>query len=432
MKEQASPSGFRLTRRIGLIGPGVVYGLTVLGTGDIVSNSVAGASYRYDLIWALGMALVFRYVWVNTSAKYVLVTGESLLTGYGRVGRWVPWVVIAAFFPLRHLTNLYLILMMGSSAHMLFPLPLAWSGEIWACLFTVLGFAMAFWGGYPAIESFCKVLVGVMGASLVVAAFLSDPDPADILRGTFIPTLPQTQGLYSSVLIVLALIGTEAGSIANLTYAYFISERGWTGVSYLKHQRVDLAVGALCLFMMGALLQVAAAGVIHPLGVDVENPEDLGEIFWRTQGSLGLLVFALGLWGSAFSSFIGLNTGHALILTDVCRTFVPSLKRVREMEGYSPKRDPIYRVMIAFWSFAPVYIVFIGTRTVWLVLITAAFGAMLIPILGLSLLKITNDRKLLGNYRNGWATNSILLILVSIALYFSYRNGLNLWRDLFS
>ncbi len=57
---------------------------------------------------------------------------------------------------------------------------------------------------------------------------------------------------------------------------------------------------------------------------------------------------------------------------------------------------------------------------------------MLIPILGLSLLKITNDRKLLGNYRNGWATNSILLILVSIALYFSYRNGLNLWRDLFS
>jgi len=431
--EKSTPSiRSRLKQKLGFIGPGVVYGLAVLGTGDIVSNSAAGASYRYSLIWALGMALIFRYVWVNTSAKYVLITGESLLTGYGRVARWVPWVVIAAFFPLRHMTNQYLILMMGSAAHMLWPLPLAWSAEIWACLFTFLGFAIAFWGGYPSIESLCKILIGIMGVSLVAAALMSNPDPADILHGIFIPTLPQTQGLYSSILIVLALIGTEAGSIANLTYSYFIQEKGWKGASYLKRQRVDLAVGALCLFIMGGLLQIAAAGVIHPLNIQVENPEDLGEIFWRTQGNLGLFVFALGLWGSAFSSFVGLNTGHALILTDLCRN-LPSLKRVREMKDYSPKKDPIYRTMIAFWSFAPLYIIFTTeTKTVWLVLITAAFGAMLIPILGLSLLKITNDRELLGDYRNGWVTNIVLLTLISLAMYFGYQNGLNLWEDLFS
>ena len=147
------------------VGPGLVYALTVLGTGDIVSNTAAGASYGYRLIWALGMTLIFRYVWVNVSAKYVLVTGESLLKGYGRVGPWVPLIVLLSFFPIRHFANQYLILMMGLSAHMLFPLPTEWSSQIWACLFTAVGFAMMFWGGYPAIEAFCKVLVGIMGGS---------------------------------------------------------------------------------------------------------------------------------------------------------------------------------------------------------------------------------------------------------------------------
>ena len=68
-----------------LLGPGFVYVLTVLGSGDIVSNSAAGAGYGYALIWALLVTLVFRFVWVNISAKYVLVTGESLLQG--RCGR---------------------------------------------------------------------------------------------------------------------------------------------------------------------------------------------------------------------------------------------------------------------------------------------------------------------------------------------------------
>ncbi len=151
------------SRWTGTIGPGFVYALTVLGTGDIVSNSAAGASYGYSLIWALAMVLVFRYVWVDPSAKYVLVTGESLLSGYGRVSRLVPWLVLLSFFPIRHFTNQYLILMMGISAHMLFPLPTEWSFQIWASLFTFLGFAIVFWGGYAVIESFCKVLVGIMG-----------------------------------------------------------------------------------------------------------------------------------------------------------------------------------------------------------------------------------------------------------------------------
>ncbi len=289
---------------------------------------------------------------------------------------------------------------------------------------------MMFWGGYPTMESFCKVLIGFMGGSLLVAALLSDPDPTAILQGAFIPSLPQAHGLYSVLLILMALIGTEAGSTGNLTYAYFILEKGWTGASHLRQQRLDLLLGVICLLVMGALVQIAAAGVIYPLGIQVKDPEDRGRIFSETQGTLGLLVFGLGLWGASFSSFIGLNIGHALVFTDFFRSAVPGFKRpLKPGEEYSAKKDPVYRCMIVLWTFAPLYIVFSDTQIIWLVLTVTAFPVLLIPVLGLSLLKITNDSRLVGEHRNGWFTNAILILMVVVALVIACLHGPDLWRS---
>ena len=414
------------------LGPGFVYALTVLGTGDLVSNSAAGAGYGYALIWALGLTLVFRFVWVNTSAKYVLVTGESLLTGYARLGNWVVWIVLIAIIVLRHFYNLYQILMMGSAADLLFHLPTEWSMAIWAFFFTFAGFALMYWGGYPAIELFCKVLIGLMGGALVVAALLSHPDPAGIVRGMFVPTIPGTQGLYSALFVLMALIGTEAGSMTNLTYAYFIREKGWRGVSHLKQQRFDLAFGIVCVFLMGTLLQIAAAGTIHPLGIELEGAEDLVRIFSEALGVVGLVIFGLGLLGAAFSTFVGATAGYGLIITDICRSFIPRFKRPSNSgdEAKDVKRDPIYRWSLIIWSFSPLYIVFTDVRPIWLVLMVSSVVVVLIPVLALTLLKITNDKSLMGKYKNGWFTNTVMILLVLLAVYFTFLNGIDLWNQL--
>lgn len=271
----------------------------------MVSNAAAGAIYEYHLIWALGMTLAFRFVWVNTSAKYVLVTGESLITGYGRAGKWVPWIFLVAVIMARCLYMSYSMLLMGDTANILLPLPFSYSIQIWTCFFTLLGFCMTFWGGYLIVESFCKVLVGIMGGSLIIATFLSKPDPVAVFSGTFAPNLPDAQGLYSAILIIIAMIGIEVGSTANLNYAYFIQEKGWRTVAYLKRQRFDLAIGMATMFFMGALMQIAAGATIHPLGIEPINSKDLARIFSETLGEIGRVVFALGLWGASFSTFLG-------------------------------------------------------------------------------------------------------------------------------
>ncbi len=143
------------TRAKGRLGPGLVFFFTAMGPGTFLTSAVAGATYGYSLLWALALALLFRFVWVNTAASYVLVTRESLLQGYARMGRWLVWTALVVTIVVRHSSNLYTILLMGNAAHLLLPLPTPASGAIWSVGLTVLGVVMMVWGGYRLIERVC-------------------------------------------------------------------------------------------------------------------------------------------------------------------------------------------------------------------------------------------------------------------------------------
>ncbi len=428
--DQDSTAGRRGWKGWASLGPGLVFLAAMTGPGSILSNAAAGASYGYDLIWALALALWFRYVWVNASARYVLVTGESLLQGYARMGRWLVWTVLVAGVVVRHSTNLYTILLMGNAVHALIPLPFPASGAIWTLFFSLLGFAMMFWGGYPAMERACRLLVAIMASWLVAAALLSRPQPARILWGALVPWIPPTEGTYSAVLLLTAMIGAQVGTLSNLTYAYFIGEKGWRGPSSIKKQRFDLLSSFGCRFFMGALLQVAAAGTLRPLGIRPETAGDLLRIFSETVGVIGAISFGLGLWAVCFSNFVGGTAGYALILRDICRRFVGRLAKPGGAAEEPAGKDPVYRWFVAVLGLSPLYVVLTKAEPVALALTVRSLVVVLIPILGAALLVLTNDKALMGRHRNGWLSNLAMSLMLLISLYLTGRNGLELWRRL--
>lgn len=418
----ATSTSLSLFTRLKRLGPGFVYALTVLGTGDLVSNSAAGAGYGYSLIWAVALTLVFRFAWINVSAKYVLVTGESLIQGYARLGRWVVWLILVGVLINGHINIMTQLVMTGSAADVLFHLPTPWSAKIWSLSFILVAFAMAFWGGYRTVEIFCKILIAIMGGSLVVVAILSKPDPIGIAQGMLVPSLPQSDGLYSSLFIVMALIGTGAGSTTNLTYAYFIHAKGWRNISFLKQQRLDLIFGVFCMFAMGALLQVAAAATVHPLGIRLEDANDLVKIFSEVQGTVGTIIFGLGLWGASFSTMIGVTIGYAFVVTDIVEFLFPRFKESSKNREQGVRNHPVFRACVIFFSFSPLYILFTGVQPVWLILLVNSIVVLMIPVLTPALLKISNDKNLMGRYKNNWLTNCILTLLVLVAIYLTYKN----------
>jgi Mn2+/Fe2+ NRAMP family transporter len=399
----------------------------MLGPAGLVSNVTIGATQGYRLLWVLALVLSLRFVWLSTAARYVLVSGESLLSGFARLGRWIPWSVFTSLLVSRHLSNLYKVLLMGAAAQILLPLPGNWGAVVWSLVFVTAGFALMT-RRVKTLDRWCRPMIASMGLALIIATALSHPDFPALIRGLFLPLIGGGKGGYGAVLLITALIGAEAGAVDNASYTYFLSQRGWAVNSFLRRQRLDLLMSLGCVFAMDAMLQIAAAGTLLPTHLVPHKAEDLVPVFSAALGVAGRVIFAFGLWAVCFSGFVAGTTGSSLIAADIwvnSRLFKqpePPLSAL-PADGKSAK---IRFYLIAFWSFSPLYVLLTHVQPVWLVLVVSSLKALLIPGMAIALLIISNDRRRLGEYRNGPFTNAALGLLTLSTLYLSVRNAVEL------
>lgn len=372
-------------------------------------------------------ALVARFVIVDATARYVMVTGESLLAGFGRVSRWIALSWFAVTVLTRHLSALTKLVILGSAAHLVFPLPTRHSIAIWGISSWVAAFALVYWGRYRLFEKLCKPLAVVMGCCMVVAAILSRPDPADLVRGALTPVLPMGQGLYSPALVVMAVMSAATASFGNLKYSAYVHEKGWRDVSFLPNQRRELLLSMCGMFCMLAMIQIAAAGALKPRGIEVGKLEDLIPIFADVLGYGGRTILGLTLWSIVFTSALG-ETGYGIMISDVYYRFIrrsPAFTQRNQAAG----EMPAFRWMVLYVFLSPLYAVFTGWTPIGLVLVKAASNVLVLPIAILAVLRLTADKRIMGAHANGWVTNFVLGLTTLVALYLGCRGVIELWAS---
>ena len=407
------------------LGPGIVFALTVVGMGDFVANASLGATHGYAFLWLLVLSVVFRFVWLDTSARYVLVTGEALVDGFARMGRPVVYALFIVAPLLCHLTNLARVVLVGQAAQLLVPLPGAHGAAWYSLAFTAIALAVVLRGGYPWLETLCKWLIAALGAGLLAAAILSGPDPALIARG-LVPSVPKGVDTRATLLMVTALIGTEAGSMTNLTYTSFLREKGWRDASALPLQRRDLLFSVAAILVVGLLTQIAATNTLHGQNVRLEDARDLSRIIADHLGEAGLGIFAIGLWGKIFSSSVGVTTGYSLIITDIGRRYVPGLTRsasARDAAGQRSDRDPMFRWTAALLLISPLYVLLTDWTPVTIVLIGQSAMVVMIPVLSFGLVWLTRSRARMGEYVSGPLRTALLLLMTLVSLWILWRNA---------
>lgn len=410
------------------ISPGAVFVLSTVGPQDLVSNAAMGASYGYSALWAFVLILVVRFAVLESSARYVVVTGESLLSGYQRAGRWVPWMIFVALILKRHLSNMSQLLLLGAFAHLLVPLPFAASPKIWSIALWTLGFVLMFWGRYEAVRKISKPLVAFLGAPLLAVAVLSKPSAAGIASG-FWPQLPADRGPYAFLFLLMSLVGSSAGSMGNLKYAAFVHETGWRTSEVLKKQRLDLIVSVSAIFVMGALIQIAAAAVLRPAGAAVVEVEDMVPIFSTFLGYAGRLVLGAGILAAVFNVYLGTNTGYSMVVADIWHNCIR--KRAETEISVTQSRLPAYRWCLLWFCLSPVYVLFTNWKPVWITLVGTALVVPLLPLVLLVLLRLNNDKRLLGAHANGLVANTVLIAAAVAACLLAWQNAVDFWgRDL--
>ena len=69
------------------LGPGLLFAGAAIGVSHLVQSTRAGADFGLGLLWALLLVNFFKYPFFQFGPRYALATGESLLSGYAKLGR---------------------------------------------------------------------------------------------------------------------------------------------------------------------------------------------------------------------------------------------------------------------------------------------------------------------------------------------------------
>ena len=426
LQPSSTPQGASPARKLWhAVGPGLVFVLSSTGPRDLVSNSIAGATAGAGLAWIVVLSILARIVILDASARYVLVTGDSLLGGVGKAGKGPAWLWFLATIFRRHAQSLVRVTLLGTAANFVFPLPDPYGVPFWGTLSWLGGFAVMYWGRYPAVERLSRLLALLLGSCLVAAVVLSRPDPARLLSEAFHPVMPMASGTFSATLVCISIISSSLGSLGNLSYSAFIHEKGWRSLRQLQVQRWDLVISMAGMMMMLLFIQIAAAGALRPHGLQVNKVEDLAPIFAQVLGHSGGIVLGVLLWGIVFSSHVTATTGNALMLTDVWTRFIrPSHDPLAAAVPLVNR--PFYKFTVIYMCLSPLYVFATAWTPIGLVLAYGVISLMALPAITGMLLWLTADRRTMGEYVNGLFSNSVLLLTIAAALFLSWQSLLEL------
>ena len=85
----------RISNLLKTIGPGILFASTCIGVSHLVQCTRAGAAFGFALVPFVIAANVFKYPFFEFGSRYANATGESIIDGYKRLGKWMLWAYFA-------------------------------------------------------------------------------------------------------------------------------------------------------------------------------------------------------------------------------------------------------------------------------------------------------------------------------------------------
>jgi manganese transport protein len=388
------------------IGPGAVVAAAFIGPGTVTTATLAGATYGYDLLWALTFSLLATLVLQEMAARLGLVTGDGLGEAIRRrftrpVARLVAVsLVIAAigFGNAAYETGNLLGAGLGAEA--------VWGGapRTWAIGAGVVAFLLLRTGSYQAVEKVLVSLVALMAVTFLVTAALVRPPVGPLLFGLFTPTLPSGAGM----LYVAGLVGTTVVPYNLFLHAAAVRER-WAGPEDLPAARLDLGITIFVGALVSMAIVATSAAMAGRAGVgEIASAADMAGQLEPLLGRGAGIFFAIGLLAAGLTSAITAPLAAAYATAG-------ALGWPRDLNDM--------RLRAVWMIVLSVGIVFagLGVRPVPAILFAQVANGILLPAIAVFLLLAVNDRRSMGDRANGVVMNVAGAVVVAVALGLGMR-----------
>ncbi len=152
------------------LGPGLLYAAVAVGVSHLVSSTTAGATYGFIMIGYMVLVCLVKYPTFLFGATYAAATGETLVEGYTRMGKWV--VVLFFFMQLFEYTFAISGVSVTTAAILrsVFDVETGIMLELGLVVSCMLIVAL---GRYAVLEDVTRVLVILFSIGTVIAAVIA-------------------------------------------------------------------------------------------------------------------------------------------------------------------------------------------------------------------------------------------------------------------
>jgi Mn2+/Fe2+ NRAMP family transporter len=265
-------------------------------------------------------------------------------------------------------------------------------------------------GSYKVVEKVFLVACMIYIA-YPVAAFMAGPKWDIVLKATVVPTFSTDSGY---IMTMIGMVGTTIAPWMQFYQQAAVVEKGITADQY-NFTRIDVILGCVMAIVVAFFIVVACAATIHTQGLHISTASDAALALKPLVGKHASTLFALGLLNASL---------FAACILPLSTTYY-----ICEGMGWESGIDKNFKSAPQFfWLFTVIIILSAliimipNAPLVGIMFISQVVNGAVLPFVLIFMLKLINDKQLMGRHANGpvfnyisWAT-VIIMITLTIAM----------------
>jgi Mn2+/Fe2+ NRAMP family transporter len=392
----------RLLAYIAILGPGMITANAGNDAGGIATFASVGADFGYSLLWLLIPITISLGIVQEMCARMGAVTGKGLadLIREQFGVRWTALIMLALLIANAGVTVSEFVGIAAASE--LFGI----SHYVSVPLAAVLVWFLIVKGSYKKVER-VFLLMSLVFLGYIVSAFLSRPNWTAVAIGL---VRPEFKLEYAFLFTFVAVIGTTISPYMQVYVQSSVVEKGVTPDDYTK-TKLDVWVGTIFAILIVFFIIVSTAATLHKAGIQVSSAEDAAHALRPLAGRYAQVLFGLGLFGASMLAAGVLPLATAYSISEALG-FEKGVSR-------SFREAPIFLGTFTFLVAVGAAIAIVpNLPLIRVLLVTQVINGLLLPIVLLAVLRLVNNRELMGRYVNGpiyniaaWLTAIVVTIL---------------------
>lgn len=401
----------RILAFLAVLGPGIIAASAGNDAGGVTTYSQAGAQYGYSLLWVMFLLTFSLSIAQEMGARMAAVTGKGL-ADLIREEFGVKTTIFAMLSLLVANIATTVAEFAGITAVVEMFAPPGWRYVVVPLVALVVWLLVA-QGTYKRVERIFLAMCLVYLAYVFAAFRVHHPPWPSVVAQTVFPDFRAVRPDAAYVQMVIALVGTTIAPWMQFYVQSSVRDKGLTTKEY-PLERMDVLTGAVLSNIISFFIIVTCAATLfarHFSVTDTFTAAIAASALEPIAGGGAKILFAVGLFNAAMVGAVAVPLSTAYAVTESLGSESGLGRRVRE----APLFIGVYTMVIVI---AAAIILLVSQGALLnVILIAQVINGFLLPIVLVLMLRLINKKRLMGEFTNGRAYNTVAwatVVVVSV------------------